>query len=134
VHWPAYKVIRDRIGAQRSAAGRRRAGEYLAEIEHGSLSASTPPETVARKIAGAIRRLGVCGFGLISTRGAQSIGARLRAVRARPVSDGPLVTPSWTLGRAQVSAGSGQSLAPTTLKLVLTKMWWGQLTPMSWTS
>ena len=29
---------------------------------------------------------------------------------------------------------SGQSLAPITLKSLLTKMWWGQLTPMLWTS
>lgn len=78
VHWPHYKVIRDRIGALRGWPPVRKE-EYLAEIEHGSLYIGSP-ETVARKIATAIKGLGVGRFDLIYTNGAQPISARLRAV------------------------------------------------------
>jgi probable LLM family oxidoreductase len=78
VHWPHYKVIRDRIGAQRGWPPVRKE-EYLAEIERGSLYIGSP-ETVARKIAAAIQGLGVGRFDLIYTNGAQPISARLRAV------------------------------------------------------
>lgn len=78
MHWPSYRVIRDRIGALRGWPPLRRE-EYDAEIEHGSLYIGSP-ETVARKIAGAVRQLGVGRFDLIYTAGAQPISARLRAV------------------------------------------------------
>ncbi|MGD1221995.1 LLM class flavin-dependent oxidoreductase [Streptomyces krungchingensis] len=78
LHWPHYKVIRDRIGALRGWPPVRK-DEYDAEIEHGSLYIGSP-ETVARKMARAIKALGVGRFDLIYTTGAQSISARLRAV------------------------------------------------------
>ncbi|MEU1200407.1 LLM class flavin-dependent oxidoreductase [Streptomyces sp. NPDC005813] len=78
LHWPHYKVIRDRIGALRGWPPVRK-DEYEAEIEHGSLYIGSP-ETVARKMARAIKALGVGRFDLIYTTGAQSISARLRAV------------------------------------------------------
>lgn len=78
LHWPHYKVIRDRIGALRGWPPIRKE-EYEAEIEHGSLYIGSP-ETVARKMAGAIKTLGVGRFDLIYTTGAQSISSRLRAV------------------------------------------------------
>ncbi|WP_432187234.1 LLM class flavin-dependent oxidoreductase [Streptomyces sp. Tue6028] len=78
LHWPHYKVIRDRIGALRGWPPVRK-DEYAAEIEHGSLYIGSP-ETVARKMARAIKALGVGRFDLIYTTGAQSISARLRAV------------------------------------------------------
>ncbi|WP_028801096.1 LLM class flavin-dependent oxidoreductase [Streptomyces sp. 142MFCol3.1] len=77
-HWPHYKVIRDRIGALRGWPPVRK-DEYETEIEHGSLYIGSP-ETVARKMARAIKALGVGRFDLIYTAGAQSISARLRAV------------------------------------------------------
>lgn len=77
-HWPYYRVIRDRIGAQRGWPPIRRE-EYEAEIEHGSLYIGSP-ETVARKMARAVQALGVGRFDLIYTGGAQQISARLRAV------------------------------------------------------
>ncbi|MFF4315238.1 LLM class flavin-dependent oxidoreductase [Streptomyces sp. 900105755] len=77
-HWPYYRVIRDRIGAQRGWPPIRRE-EYEAEIEHGSLYIGSP-ETVARKMARAVEALGVGRFDLIYTGGAQQISARLRAV------------------------------------------------------
>ncbi|GAA5016845.1 LLM class flavin-dependent oxidoreductase [Streptomyces siamensis] len=78
LHWPHYKVIRDRIGALRGWPPVRK-DEYEAEIEHGSLYIGSP-ETVARKMARAIEALGVGRFDLIYTTGAQSVSARLRAV------------------------------------------------------
>jgi probable LLM family oxidoreductase len=78
LHWPHYRVIRDRIGALRGWPPIRRE-EYEKEIEHGSLYIGSP-ETVARKIAYAVKALGVGRFDLIYTAGAQPISARLRAV------------------------------------------------------
>ena len=78
IFWPHYKVMRDRIGALRGWPPIRRA-EFDAEVEHGSLYIGSP-ETVARKIAAAVRDLGVGRFDLIYTAGAQPVSARLRAV------------------------------------------------------
>ncbi|MEW2514556.1 LLM class flavin-dependent oxidoreductase [Streptomyces sp. NPDC046870] len=78
VFWPHYREIRDRIGALRGWPPVRRR-EFDAEIEHGSLYIGSP-ETVARKIAGAMRGLGVTRFDLLYTAGSQPISARLRAV------------------------------------------------------
>jgi probable LLM family oxidoreductase len=89
IHWPHYKVIRDRIGAQRGwpPVSKR---EYEAEIEHGSLYVGSP-ETVARKMAGAIDALGVGRFDLIYTHGAQPISARLRSVELFGTKVAPMV-------------------------------------------
>ncbi|KFF98330.1 luciferase [Streptomyces scabiei] len=78
LHWPHYKVLRDRIGALRGWPPIRKE-EYQAEIEHGSLYIGSP-ETVARKMARAVQALDVGRFDLIYTTGAQRISARLRAV------------------------------------------------------
>nr|WP_296068978.1 LLM class flavin-dependent oxidoreductase [uncultured Actinoplanes sp.] len=78
IHWPGYRVIRDRIGEIRGWPNVRRA-EYEADIEHGSLYIGSP-ETVARKMANAIKTLGVGRFDLIYTAGAQPSSARLRSV------------------------------------------------------
>ena len=77
-HWQHYRIIRDRIGAQRGWPPIR-PEEYAAEIEHGSLYIGSP-ETVARKMAHAIKALGVGRFDLIYSNGAQSTSARLRTV------------------------------------------------------
>lgn len=78
VFWPRYKVIRDRIGALRGWPPVRRE-EFDADIEHGSLYIGAP-ETVARKIADAVRALDVGRFDLIYTGGSTPASARLRAV------------------------------------------------------
>ncbi|MEV6737144.1 LLM class flavin-dependent oxidoreductase [Streptomyces sp. NPDC051104] len=78
LHWPHYRVIRDRIGALRGWPPVRKE-EYDTEVEHGSLYIGSP-ETVARKMARAIEALGVGRFDLIYTAGAQPVSARLRAV------------------------------------------------------
>jgi len=60
--WPHYKVMRDRIGAERGWAPLTRA-EFDSEIAAGSLYVGSP-ETVARKMADTIRTLGVARFDL----------------------------------------------------------------------
>jgi probable LLM family oxidoreductase len=76
--WPRYRVIRDRIGATRGWPPIKRA-EYDAEIAGGSLYIGSP-ETVAQKIARAVRVLDVGRFDLIYTTGSLPASARLRAV------------------------------------------------------
>jgi probable LLM family oxidoreductase len=78
IFWPRYKVMRDRIGALRGWPPISRK-EFDSEVEHGSLYIGSP-ETVARKIARAVRALGVGRFDLIYTAGTQPVSARLRAV------------------------------------------------------
>ncbi|MFE9623005.1 LLM class flavin-dependent oxidoreductase [Streptomyces sp. NPDC006527] len=89
VYWQPYREIRDRIGALRGWPPLRRA-EYEAEIEHGSLYIGSP-ETVAHKIAGAVRKLGVGRFDLLYTAGALPVSARLRAVELYGTKVIPLV-------------------------------------------
>ena len=78
LHYPRYKVLHDRIGAQRGWPPLRRE-DYAAELEHGSMYVGSP-ETVARKIARTVRTLGVGRFDLVYTSGSQPMSARLRAV------------------------------------------------------
>ncbi len=89
LHHPRYKVIRDRIGAQRGWPPLRRE-EYDADVEHGSLYVGSP-ETVARKIARTVRTLGVGRFDLVYTAGSQPMSARLRAVELYGTTVIPMV-------------------------------------------
>jgi len=73
-----YKVMRDRIGAERGWPPMRRA-EFEAEAARGSLYIGSA-ETVARKIAKTISTLGIGRFDLIYSGGAVRAGDRLRAV------------------------------------------------------
>ncbi|WP_432562491.1 LLM class flavin-dependent oxidoreductase [Kineococcus sp. SYSU DK003] len=76
---PGYQVIRDRIGAQRGWPPLRRS-EFEAEIASGSLYVGSV-ETVARKIAAAVRTLGVGRFDMVySAAGTVYADARLRSV------------------------------------------------------
>jgi probable LLM family oxidoreductase len=76
--YPRYKVTRDRIGALRGWPPIRRE-EFDADVEHGSMYVGSP-ETVARRIARTVERLGVGRFDLIYTSGSLPMSARLRAV------------------------------------------------------
>ncbi|MEP6478159.1 MAG: LLM class flavin-dependent oxidoreductase [Rhodoglobus sp.] len=58
--WPHYRVMRDRIGAERGW-GPTSEAEFRNEIEHGSLYVGAP-ETVARKIASTASALGIARF------------------------------------------------------------------------
>lgn len=60
--WPAYEVMRNRIGAERGWGPTSRA-EFDREIDAGSLYVGSP-ETVARKIAATVRALGTSRFAL----------------------------------------------------------------------
>jgi probable LLM family oxidoreductase len=60
--WPPFKENRDRIGAERGWAAMTRA-EFDQEADHGSLYVGSP-ETVARKIAGTAKALGLSRFDL----------------------------------------------------------------------
>jgi probable LLM family oxidoreductase len=60
--WPAYQVMRNRIGAERGWGPTSRA-EFEREVEVGSLYVGSP-ETVARKIAATVRALGASRFDL----------------------------------------------------------------------
>ncbi|CAN5131228.1 LLM class flavin-dependent oxidoreductase [soil metagenome] len=60
--WPHYRGMRDRIGAERGWPPMHQ-DEYRQEIEHGSLYLGSP-ETVARKIAGTVKTLGIQRFDL----------------------------------------------------------------------
>lgn len=77
--YPGYKVVRDRIGALRGWPPLSRS-DFEADVDQGSLYIGSP-ETVARKMAAAIRTLDAGRFDLIySAGGAMSASARLRAV------------------------------------------------------
>jgi probable LLM family oxidoreductase len=76
--YPRYKIVRDRIGALRGWPPIRRE-EFDSEVVHGSMYVGSP-ETVARRIAGAVQKLGVGRFDLIYTAGSLPVSARLRAV------------------------------------------------------
>ncbi|TDO46627.1 putative LLM family oxidoreductase [Kribbella sp. VKM Ac-2527] len=76
--YPRFKVVRDRIGALRGWPPIRRE-EFDADVEHGSMYVGSP-ETVARRIAGAVQRLGVGRFDLIYTAGTLPVSARMKAV------------------------------------------------------
>ena len=88
--YPGFREIRDRIGALRGWQPLRRE-EFDYEVEQGSLYIGSP-ETVARKIAKAIRALDAGRFDLIySAGGAVSASARLRAVELYGSKVVPLV-------------------------------------------
>lgn len=77
--YPGYRVIRDRIGAQRGWPPLRRE-EFDADVTAGSLYVGSV-ETVANKIARTIRTLDVGRFDMIySAAGTVSASARLRSV------------------------------------------------------
>ncbi len=79
VYYPGHKELMDAIGRQRGWPPQRRE-QFESEVRHGSLYVGSP-ETVARKIANAIRALDVRRFDLIyTTGGAVPASARLRTV------------------------------------------------------
>ena len=60
--WPSFKTMRDRIGAERGW-GPMQPSDFAQEADYGSLYVGSP-ETVARKIAGTARALGLSRFDL----------------------------------------------------------------------
>jgi probable LLM family oxidoreductase len=76
--WPAYQVMRNRIGAERGWAPTSRA-EFDQEITEGSLYVGSP-ETVAQKIAATVRALGASRFDLKYSAGTLGHELLLRSV------------------------------------------------------
>lgn len=87
--WPGHQIMRNRIGALRGWPRTTRE-EFEAEIDHGSLYVGSP-ETVARKIARAIKALDVGRFDLIYTAGPQTVTSRMRAVELYGSAVTPMV-------------------------------------------
>jgi probable LLM family oxidoreductase len=76
--WPAYEVMRNRIGTERGWPRTSR-GEFDHEIASGSLYVGSP-ETVARKIAATVRALGVSRFDLKYSAGTLRHELMLRSI------------------------------------------------------
>ena len=89
IFYAPYKVMRDRIGALRGWPPLKRE-EFESEVLHGSMYVGSP-ETVARRIADAVRTLGVSRFDLIYSGGPLPVSARLKAVELYGTKVIPLV-------------------------------------------
>lgn len=76
--WPAYEVMRNRIGAERGWGPTSRA-EFEREIAEGSLYVGAP-ETVARKIAATMLALGVSRFDFKYSAGTLAHATMLRSI------------------------------------------------------
>jgi len=76
--WPAYEVMRNRIGAERGWGPTSRA-EFDREIAAGSLYVGSP-ETVARKIAATVRALGASRLDLKYSAGTLGHERLLRSI------------------------------------------------------
>ncbi len=105
VYYPGYKGLMDSIGRERGWPPQRRE-HFEAEVAHGSLYVGSP-ETVARKIAKAVKALDVGRFDLIyTTGGAVPASSRLRAVELFGTEVIPLVREMLTDDKALVAAAS----------------------------
>ena len=89
IYFAPYKVMRDRIGALRGWPPLKRE-EFESEVLHGSMYVGSP-ETVARRIADAVKVLGVERFDLIYSGGPLPVSARLKAVELYGTKVIPLV-------------------------------------------
>jgi len=76
--WPAYQVMRNRIGAERGWPPTSRS-EFDGEIAEGSLYVGSP-ETVARKIAATVGALGASRFDLKYSAGTLGHELMLRSI------------------------------------------------------
>jgi probable LLM family oxidoreductase len=76
--WPDYKRMRDKIGSERGWPPMTRQA-FEQEIEHGSLYVGSP-ETVARKIAGTVKALGVDRFDMKYSAGPLSHDKMMRSI------------------------------------------------------
>jgi probable LLM family oxidoreductase len=76
--YPHFTESRNRIGAERGWGPATRA-QYDAEVDHGALFVGSP-ETVARKIADAVRALGIQRFDLKYSNGAMPHAELMRSI------------------------------------------------------
>lgn len=87
--WPDYKIMRDRIGAERGWPPMARA-EFEQEVERGSLYLGSP-ETVARKIAATVKTLGASRFQLKYSAGPLPHDKLMRCIELYGTKVVPLV-------------------------------------------
>ena len=76
--WPLYKISRDRIGKDRGWPPMTHE-QFIQEVEHGSMYIGSP-ETVAKKIARAVKVLGIGRFDLIYGAGPMPATDRLELI------------------------------------------------------
>ena len=76
--WPAYREMRDRIGAERGW-GPMTTAEFDREIAEGSLYVGSP-ETVAQKIAATARALGIARFDMKYSAGTLAHDKMMRCI------------------------------------------------------
>jgi probable LLM family oxidoreductase len=89
IFYEPYKVMRDRIGALRGWPPLKRE-EFESEVLHGSMYVGSP-ETVARRIAAAVKTLEVGRFDLIYSAGPLPVSARTKAVELYGTKVVPMV-------------------------------------------
>ena len=102
--WPAYQVMRNRIGAERGWGPTSRA-EFDQEIAAGSLYVGSP-ETVARKIAATVRALGASRFDLKYSAGTLGHEIMLRSIELYGREVIPRVRQELGAGSLELQAGS----------------------------
>ena len=78
IAWPAHKINFDRVGKTRGWSPVTRE-HFTQEVEHGSLYIGSP-ETVAKKIARSIKKLGVQRFDLVYGGGPMPASARMHMI------------------------------------------------------
>ena len=98
--WPHYREMFGRLGRERGWPPVTK-DKYLAEIEHGSLYVGSP-DTVARKIAGAVSALGVQRFDMKYSTGPMPHGQLLDGIRLYGSQVIPMV--QEMLAEAEVAA------------------------------
>lgn len=87
--WPAFKTSWDRIGKSRGWPPYTRE-QFDYEIEHGSLYVGSP-ETVAKKIANAMKVLDAKRFDMVYGQGQQKASARLKSIELYATKVIPMV-------------------------------------------
>ena len=78
-NWPHYKVLHDKIGGERGWPPVTRE-RFMGEIAQGSLYVGAP-ETVARKIAATVRRLGIARFDMKYSSGPMPHSDMMKSIR-----------------------------------------------------
>lgn len=87
--WPGYKALHDRIGRERGWPPTTR-DTFEHEADHGSLYVGAP-ETVARKIAGTVRELGLARFEMKYSSGTLAHDRLMRSIELYGTRVVPLV-------------------------------------------
>jgi probable LLM family oxidoreductase len=108
--WPAYEVMRNRIGAERGWGPTSRA-EFDHEIASGSLYVGSP-ETVAKKIGATVQALGVSRFDLKYSAGTLGHENMLRSIELYGREVIPRVRKELGAGSKQPTAKDSQLPAP----------------------